>query len=490
MIRRTAIVVVFALILGAGIAVTEWLAAPAKVKDIQLASRLPASPAESIDREAIALFDHREAIAPPSLIKPSAVADNVAPVTLNMSDAVRGLGAIESSAENTPATPFDEGRVLDPSPIERRPLPGSAPSLKEPEVKAPRPAIAFVPPDAKVGSVSQAGGLPAQEKSTPPVDEPTPTPLNQTPLPASSATPGTTRLPAWLTAHVGNHDGQITTVVLQRARALYQDKVSDGQVRNSCYFAMDATRPNLLSGGEAGRRFYIICERELLFRAISAGHGSGRKLKGIADFSNGRSCVKNFGNALDSRLTAGGAYLTSETKTSFKGYYQLSAKKRALFSRTFIQYDGDGDTANARERQIGGHAAEILKNVCRQKDPKSPYADHDGYVPFGKLVDYSSGRSDGCTSWSASNARQIISIVKGNPTTLYIYPGEADVDAVTAALAKGQSLKERSLYWNKTCLKEIGSPKFWPKATLEPILAQHKKDHPASPAGPIPICKK
>ncbi|HVZ18455.1 MAG TPA: hypothetical protein VG897_15150, partial [Terriglobales bacterium] len=373
--------------------------------------------------------------------------------------------------------------------------PSSGLSPKAVTTKAPPSEIALAPPiDLEASSGSHVDRSPVHDTAAPPVEskqDPAPAPIEQTPLPASSGTKQpTTPVPAWLTAHIGNLEGQITKVVLQRARTLYQTKASDGQVKNSCYFAMDATRPNVLSSGEAGRRFYIICEHERLFRAISAGHGSGRKLKGIADFSNGRSCVKNFGNTLDSRLTAGGAYLTSETKTSFKGYYQLSAKKSAPFSRTFIQYDGEGNTANARERQIGGHVAETLKNVCRRKNPKSPYADQDGYVPVGKLVDYSSGRSDGCTSWSAANARQIISIVKGDPTTLYIYPEEADVDAVAATLAKGESLSQRSLYWNKTCLKEIGSPKFWSETTLGPILAQYKKDHPASPAAPIPICKK
>jgi len=46
------------------------------------------------------------------------------------------------------------------------------------------------------------------------------------------------------------------------------------------------------------------------------------------------------------------------------------------------------------------------------------------------------------------------------------------------------------LYWNASCLKEIRSPKFWPKETLEPILAEYKKDHPAPPPRPVPICKE
>jgi hypothetical protein len=102
-----------------------------------------------------------------------------------------------------------------------------------------------------------------------------------------------------------------------RARALYLQKVSEGAVKNPCYFAMDATRPSYLSDGELGRRFYVICEVDRSFRATSVGHGGGRNLKGIADFANGRRCAKNFSNAMDSELTVGGAYVTGETKASF-----------------------------------------------------------------------------------------------------------------------------------------------------------------------------
>lgn len=86
----------------------------------------------------------------------------------------------------------------------------------------------------------------------------------------------------WLRAHVGEGEGQIAQVVLQRARALYLQKASEGAVRNPCYFAMDATRPNDLSDGKLGHRFYVICEAERSFLAISAGHGGGRDLRGIA----------------------------------------------------------------------------------------------------------------------------------------------------------------------------------------------------------------
>ncbi len=308
--------------------------------------------------------------------------------------------------------------------------------------------------------------------------------------PPSFAAEQPSDIPAWLRAHIGEGEGQIAQVVLQRARALYFQKVREGVVKNPCYFAMDATRPNDLGDGKLGRRFYVICEAEQSFRAISAGHGGGRDLKGIADFANAKTCARNFGNALDSRLTAGGAYVTAETKTSFKGYYRVSANQDVALVRSFVQFDGEGEAANARQREIGGHPAELLRGVCLRKDPHSPYADHEGYVPFGTLEEYAGGRSDGCTSWSPTDAGQIIAMMKDQPTTLYIYPELPDIDAVAKAVQARQPLTRAGLYWNASCLKEIGAPKFWSKETLGPILAQYKKDHPAPPPGPTPICKR
>ncbi len=297
-------------------------------------------------------------------------------------------------------------------------------------------------------------------------------------------------VPAWLEAHVGEGEGKIAPVVLERARALYQRKRSGGAVRNPCYFAMDATRPHDLGGSRLGRRFYVICEAEGSFRAISAGHGGGRDLDGVADFSNGRRCVRNFGNAVDSELTAGGAYVTGDTAASFKGYYRASAGGGAVFMRAFLKFDGEGETANARERAIGGHAAVLLRGLCRRRDPTSPHADPEGYVPFGKLVSYAAGRSDGCTSWSPSDAETIMVMVKDDPTTLYIYPESRDIDAVARAVGAGQAPSRAGLYWNAACLKDIGAPRFWPKETLEPMLERYRQTHPAPPPQPLPICRE
>jgi hypothetical protein len=80
-------------------------------------------------------------------------------------------------------------------------------------------------------------------------------------------------------------------------------------------------------------------------------------------------------------------------------------------------------------------------------------------------------------------------MVKDQPTTLYIYPESADIDAVAQAVQAGRSLSRAGLYWNASCLKEIGVPKFWSKKALGPALAQYNGDHPPPPQRPPPICK-
>ncbi len=306
----------------------------------------------------------------------------------------------------------------------------------------------------------------------------------------SFAAEGPLEIPDWLQSHVGLGDGQIAATVLQRSRALHLQEVRKGMIKNPCYFAMDATRPHVMGNNQLGRRFYIICEAIQSFRAIPAGHGGGRNLKGLPKITNGRSCAKNFSNALDSKLTDGGAYITAELKTSFKGYYRTSGKQKSTLHRTFIQFDGQGETENAREREIGGHAAVLLRGMCRLKDPKSRYADSEGYVFLGNLVDYVGGRSSGCTTWSISDAKKIIAMVKYHPTTLYIYPEAGDIEAVAQFQKEpGKSSSETKPYWNTSCLKQIKTPKFWSKDKLEPLLERYKKAHPKPAPQPIPLCK-
>jgi hypothetical protein len=294
-------------------------------------------------------------------------------------------------------------------------------------------------------------------------------------------------IPAWLQAHVGYADGQIAPVVLERARALHQQKLRSGAVRNPCYLAMDATRPSTTPSGQPGRRFFVICERRRSFKAMSSGYGNGRKLP-QADFSNGRQCARHFSNTEGSKLTAGGAYVTAEERTSFKGYFNDRGQAKPFY-RTFLLFDGEGETSNARERAIGGHRAMFLKWQCRLKNPRSRHADDEGFVPFGRLVDYTSGRSNGCTTWSAEATRDILALVRKNPTTLYIYPEARDINAVAQAVRSRRSLESAGLYWDAACLRYVGAPRFWPKEQLQPIVNRWRQSLPKNPPLVLPICQ-
>lgn len=293
-------------------------------------------------------------------------------------------------------------------------------------------------------------------------------------------------IPEWLQKHVGTGHGKIAPVILERARALYQRKVEAGEISNPCYFAKDVTRPSG-TNGLATPRFYVICEEEKSFRAVSSGYGNGRKLE-KADFSNGRQCAENFSNAEGSKLTMGGPYVTAETKTSFKGYYKRDGKRRPFY-RSFLQYEGEGETENAREREIGGHEAQFLRWKCRFERPESPHADEEGYVPFGELVNYTGGRSNGCTTWSPSEAEEVLARADGNPTTLYVYPESRDIEAVANAVKAGTPLSTSGLYWNAECLKAIGKPKFWPKSKLQPVINAWRDSLPEMAPYVLPKCK-
>ena len=184
----------------------------------------------------------------------------------------------------------------------------------------------------------------------------------------------------------------------------------------------------------------------------------------------------------------GGRYLTAESRTSFKGYF-TEGGERVPFYRTFLLFDGEDETENARERAIGGHQAVFLRWQCRFRNPDSPHADDDGYVPYGRLVNYTGGRSNGCTTWSPAESAEILKLVEGNPTTLYIYPEGRDIDAVANAVQAGTNLASAGIYWNAACLQDIRAPRFWPKRTLQPIIDDWRDSLPKQPPLVLPICE-
>jgi hypothetical protein len=291
------------------------------------------------------------------------------------------------------------------------------------------------------------------------------------------------KIPGWLAAHVGNKEGEIPLVVLERARSHYYSKVSEGKVANPCYTAMDATRPHQVAEGKAERRFFVICERQKSFHAISSGHGSGRKIPDL-DPMNDKRCAKHFSNAEGSLLTTGGKYVTGEIYSSFKGLYiDPATRAETEMYRKFIEFHGEGETENSRQRDIGGHAAMQVRNLCLKKRPEHPKVSADGYVVAGEFEEYTDGRSNGCTSWSPADAERMMRLLDRNPTTLYIYPERRDIEAVARAVREGKNPAATGVYWNSDCLREIQEPRFWNKTEFEPLIQRHEAALKATQTG-------
>ncbi len=74
--------------------------------------------------------------------------------------------------------------------------------------------------------------------------------------------------------------------------------------------------------------------------------------------------------------------------------------------RPFVQFDGEGETANARQREIGGHPAVLLRNVCLRKIRTAHTRTTTATFRLESWWITAGGRSDGCTSWSPSDARK------------------------------------------------------------------------------------
>jgi hypothetical protein len=181
---------------------------------------------------------------------------------------------------------------------------------------------------------------------------------------------------------------------------------------------MDATRPSTGSDGGPGQRFYVICEAEETFRAVSSGYGNGRSLPGRT-FSNERECARNFSNAEGSNLTMGGAYLTAETRTSFKGYFSDGGERVPFTAPSFCS------TAWARRRtRASAKSAAMWRCSCAgsaaTSDPESPHADDEGFVPYGRLVNYTAGAATAARHGRKTVADEIIALVEGSDDALHL----------------------------------------------------------------------
>ncbi len=165
-------------------------------------------------------------------------------------------------------------------------------------------------------------------------------------------------------AHVGDGDGQIAQVVLQRARALYLQKLSEGAVEESLLLRHGRDAPRrvwppvlhhlrgrpVVSRGAIGSRQRPQFERHREFRQRNALRQEFQQCDGFEADDRRRLCDGGDDNLLQRLLP------------------ELGGKIRHAFSRSFVQFDGEGDTANARPRAIGGHPAVLLRaNVPAQR---------------------------------------------------------------------------------------------------------------------------
>ena len=129
----------------------------------------------------------------------------------------------------------------------------------------------------------------------------------------------------------------------------------------------------------AGRRFYVICEADRSFRAISSGHGGGRNLKGIANFANGKRCAQELRQRHGLQADDRRSLCDERGDHVFQGILpRLRRKATRPLSRSFVQFDGEGETANARPREIGGHAAVLLRGVVSSKEAGQPVCGRKG----------------------------------------------------------------------------------------------------------------
>ena len=278
---------------------------------------------------------------------------------------------------------------------------------------------------------------------------------------------------------------------LQRARARFTSRKASGAIRNPCYFAMDATRPHDLNVGKVGARFYVICESALIVPCLFDGSRRRPQFERHRGFRQRKAVREKLRQRYGSVPDCWWALCNRRDENILPLRLCASAKKDAALIRSFVQFDGEGETANARQREIGRASGTI---IAERLSPKGSAQLLRGSRRLRSVRATGSLRrlaaATAAQSWSPSDAEQIIAVVKDDPTALYIYPEAADIDAVTQnGEVRPVISRQAGLYWNASCLKEIVTPKFWPKEALEPVLAQYAKAHPAPPQRSPPRCK-
>ena len=154
-------------------------------------------------------------------------------------------------------------------------------------------------------------------------------------------------IPAWLRPNVGEGEGQIAEVILRGARALLP-KSARGRGQKSlllCHGRYASPRIKRRQIGAAVLRY-------LRIRPVVSGDFGGPwrrpQFERYRGFRQRKALREELRQCAGFETDGRWAYVTAETKTSFKGYYRASAKQDAVLIRSFVQFDGEGEVANAR----------------------------------------------------------------------------------------------------------------------------------------------
>jgi len=152
---------------------------------------------------------------------------------------------------------------------------------------------------------------------------------------ASLATEQPSDVPAWLRSHIGEGEGQIAQVVLQRARALYLKRWPQASSKIHAILPWTRRAPR----GQIGESGFTRSAK--LSGRFVRPHGSWQRPQhqGRRDFANGKECAREFRQCAGSYLTTA-APIDARRKPRSKLLSQLR-ETDAVLMRSFVQFDGE-----------------------------------------------------------------------------------------------------------------------------------------------------
>ena len=158
---------------------------------------------------------------------------------------------------------------------------------------------------------------------------------------------------------------------------------------------MDATQAE-----QRRSRATVFTSSAELVRSFPRGFRSRRRMSSLNRRRRfrrvGSRCARNFGDAMDAELTIEQGLMCGVGKPLSKAIFHVSAREPPDFSTHSCGFTtAKAEPRDARRRAMTASRRGVGWTMC-VKDPDGPYADHDGYVPVGKVVDYAAATATSC----------------------------------------------------------------------------------------------